>query len=230
MAGDDPLTEAVGLLADQGLAVEVAGRTIRLTEPVRGDAGAAALRHLGLVEAASPVGIATHGETQVAAAVWQAPRAYVARWSRNRWIVGYRLAGGSRLNDYLRSEGRIPGHLETGHWYETVPEEVSAVFTEVGLSLDMPPFPVPAQPEVERRPKPAGRRTARAEPGGRSPRSPARRGSAGGPAPRPAATPKPPPAPKPPAPPTSRVCPGCHMRRSLTQFEAGSELCTDCRA
>lgn len=229
MSDDDPLTDAVGLLADRGLAVEVAGRTIRLTEPVQGDAGAAALRHLGLMEAASPVGIATHGETQVAAAVWQAPRAYVARWSRNRWIVGYRLAGGSRLNDYLRSEGRIPGHLETGHWYETVPEEVSSAFAEVGLSLEVPPFPVPPQPPAEKRPARAGRSTSRTEPGGRAPRPAARQGPPRAPAPRRAAAPKAPPAPKPP-PPTSQVCSGCHMRRSLTQFEAGSDLCNDCRA
>ena len=32
-----------------------------------------------------------------------------------------------------------------------------------------------------------------------------------------------------PAPPTSKVCPGCNMRRTLTQFAPGSDLCVDCR-
>ena len=110
----DPFAEAVGRLSDEGLALEISGRTFRIVDPVRGDAGAAALRLLGMVQAAAPVAIATHGATQVAAAVWTPPQLYVVRWSRNRWVVGYRLAGGSRPNDYVRSEGRIPGHLETG--------------------------------------------------------------------------------------------------------------------
>src|SRR5205085_1368562 len=154
----DPFAQAVARLSDEGLALEITGRTFRLVDPVRGDAGAAALRMLGMVQAAAPVAIATHGATQVAAALWAPPHLYVARWSRNRWVVGYRLAGGSRPNDYVRSEGRIPGHLETGNWYESVPDEISVTFTGVGLTLASPPFPVPAQPEPE--PPPASRRAA----------------------------------------------------------------------
>ena len=219
----DPFGQAVARLSDEGLALEISGRTFRLVDPVRGDAGAAALRLLGMVQAGAPVGIATHGATQVAAAIWAPPRLYVARWARNRWVVGYRLTSGSRPNDYVRSEGRIPGHLEIGHWYESVPDEVAEAFSAVGLSLASPPFPVPAQPEQA--PAPTPRRTA-AGSGSRvsaaekaPPARPARRVS----------TPKPPPAPKPPPPPTSRVCPGCNMRRTLTQFEPGSALCIDCR-
>ena len=221
----DPFAEAVGRLSDEGLALEISGRTFRIVDPVRGDAGSAALRLLGMVQAAAPVAIATHGSTQVAAAVWAPPRLYVVRWSRNRWVVGYRLAGGSRPNDYVRSEGRIPGHLEMGHWYESVPDEISETFIGVGLELAFPPFPVPAQPEPE--PPPAPRRTAPSS-GGRvsaAEKAPPARP----PAARRVTTPKPPPAPKPPPPPTSRVCPGCNMRRTLTQFEPGSELCIDCR-
>jgi hypothetical protein len=216
----DPFAEAVGRLSDEGLALEITGRTFRIVDPVRGDAGAAALRLLGMVQQAAPVAIATHGSTQVAAAVWAPPRLYVVRWSRNRWVVGYRLAGGSRPNDYVRSEGRIPGHLEMGHWYESVPDEISETFTGVGLELASPPFPVPAQPEPE--PPPLPRRTAASSSGRVSAAEKA-------PVPRRASTPKPPPAPKPPPPPTSRLCPGCNMRRTLTQFEPGSELCIDCR-
>ena len=102
----DPFAEAVGRLSDEGLALEISGRTFRIVDPVRGDAGAAALRLLGMVQMAAPVAIATHGATQVAAAVWIPPRLFVVRWSRNRWVVGYRLASGSRPNDYVRSEGR----------------------------------------------------------------------------------------------------------------------------
>ena len=36
-------------------------------------------------------------------------------------------------------------------------------------------------------------------------------------------------APASPPPPTDRVCAGCNMRRALTQFVAGSDLCVDCR-
>jgi hypothetical protein len=218
-----PFAEAVGRLADEGLALEISGRTFRIVDPVRGDAGAAALRLLGMVQTAAPVAVATHGSTQVAAAVWAPPRLYVVRWARNRWVVGYRLAGGSRINDYVRTEGRIPGHLEVGNWYESVPDEISDAFTGVGLELASPPFPVPAQPEPE--PPPTPRRTATAS-GGRV--SAAEKAPPARP-PRRVSTPKPPPAPKPPPPPTSRVCPGCNMRRTLTQFEPGSELCVDCR-
>lgn len=223
----DSFAQAVGRLSDEGLALEISGRTFRIVDPVRGDAGAAALRLLGMVQAAAPVAIATHGATQVAVAVWAPPRLYVVRWARNRWMVGYRLAGGSRPNDYVRSEGRIPGHLEMGNWYESVPDEIADTFTDVGLSLVSPPFPVPAQAEPE--PPPTPRRTAGASSGRVSaaekapPARPARKVSA----PKP---PKPPPAPKRPAPPTTRVCPGCNMRRTLTQFEPGSDLCVDCRA
>src|SRR5437870_109802 len=98
----DPFAQAVTRLSDEGLALEISGRTFRLVDPVRGDAGAAALRMLGMVQAAAPVGIATHGSTQVAAAVWAPPRLFLARWSRNRWVVGYRLTAGSRPNDYVR--------------------------------------------------------------------------------------------------------------------------------
>lgn len=221
----DPFAEAVARLSDEGLALEISGRAFRIVDPVRGDAGAAALRLLGMVQGAAPVGIATHGANQVAVAVWVPPRLYVVRWSRNRWLVGYRLAAGSRPNDYVRTEGRIPGHLEIGNWYESAPDEVSDTFTAVGLTLDSPPFPVPAQPEPE--PSATPRRTASAS-GGRG--SAAEKAPAARPASRRVSTPKtPPPAPKPPPAPTSRVCPGCNTRRTLTQFEPGSELCIDCR-
>lgn len=219
----DPFAEAVGRLSDEGLALEISGRTFRVVDPVRGDAGAAALRLLGMVQGAAPVGIATHGSTQVAAAMWAPPRLYVVRWARNRWVVGYRLTSGSRPNDYVRSEGRIPGHLEVGHWYESVPDEVSDAFLAVGLTLATPPFPVPAQPQPDL--PPPTRRAASSS--GRI--SAAEKAPPARPAPR-QRTPKPPPAPKPPPPPTSRVCPGCNMRRTLTQFEPGSDFCVDCRA
>jgi hypothetical protein len=223
MEETDPFAQAIARLSEEGLALEVSGRTFRMVDPARGDAGAAALRLLGIVQGAAPVAVATHSALQVAAALWAPPLLYVVRWSRNRWVVGYRLAGGSRPNDYVRSEGRIPGHLETGHWYESVPDEVTESFLAVGLSLESAPFPVPAQPEPPAPPTPrrsagSGGRVASAE---KAP--PAR------PAVRRVSTPKPPPAPKLPAAPTSRVCPSCQMRRTLTQFEPGSELCIDCR-
>ena len=227
MEETDPFAQAIGRLSDEGIALEISGRTFRLVDPVRGDAGAAALRYLGMVQGAAPVGIATHGGLQVAAAVWAPPRLYLARWARNRWIVGYRLTPGSRPNDYVRSEGRIPGHFETGNWYESVPDEVAEAFTGVGLSLASAPFPVPAQPLPE--PPPASRRASATGGSGGRLSSAEKAPPARPPAPRRVSGPKPPPAPKPPPPPTSRVCPGCNMRRTLTQFAPGSDLCVDCR-
>src|SRR5919108_2744190 len=104
----DPFAQAVGRLSDEGLALEISGRTVRIVDPVRGDAGAAALRLLGMVQTAAPVAIATHGATQVAAAVWAPPRLYVVRWARKRWGVGYRLGGGGRPHHQLPREGGDP--------------------------------------------------------------------------------------------------------------------------
>ena len=207
----DRLVEAVEALHDRYDQIEVSGRTIRLETPVNGDAGFAALRMLGIAQAASPVGVATHGPGSVAIGVWNPPDLYLARWTQNRWVVGYRIPKGSKPSDYIGAEGRIPSRLETGNWYTSVPDEVRTAFADVGLSLEAPPFPPPEPPPA---PKPKERPALKA---------PSR------PAPRPAAvTPRAAPR-KEPAPPTDRVCPGCNMRRALTQFAPGSDLCVDCR-
>ncbi|MGH8991432.1 MAG: hypothetical protein ACRDZ7_07890 [Acidimicrobiia bacterium] len=210
----DRLVDAVEALQDRYDQIEVAGRTIRLETPVNGDAGFAALRMLGIAQAAFPVGVATHSPNGVAIGVWNPPHLYLARWTQNRWVVGYRLPKGSRPADYIGAEGRIPSRLETGHWYASVPEEVSDAFREVGLLLEAPPFPPPDAPPP---PKPKGR------PASKAPSRPA-------PARVERSTPRrEPPPPKPPPAPTDRLCAGCNMRRALTQFVPGSDLCVDCR-
>jgi hypothetical protein len=213
----DRLVEAVEALHDRYDQIEVSGRTIRLETPVNGDAGFAALRMLGIAQAASPVGVATHGPASVAIGVWNPPDLYLARWTANRWVVGYRIPKGSKPADYIGAEGRIPSRLETGNWYDSVPDEVRTAFLEVGLFLDDPPFP-PPEPAPAPRPK--------ERPSRKAPSRPAPRPAAVSPR---AAPRKEPPAPKPPPPPTDRVCAGCNMRRSLTQFTPGSDLCVDCR-
>ena len=185
--------------------------------PVKGDAGFVTLRILGTAQAAFPVGAAAHGPGGVATAVWRPPELYLARWTQRRWVVGYRLPRGSRPADYIGSEGRIPGRLEVGNWYDSVPDEVRDTFAEVGLSLVAPPFP---PPEVPASPEPKGR--ARRSPPSDPARAPARSRAT---APRQA-----PPTPKLEPAPTTRVCQACNMRKALTQFTAGSELCVDCRA
>lgn len=211
----DRLVLAVEALQDRYDQIEVSGRTIRLETPVNGDAGFAALRMLGIAQAAFPVGVATHSPSGVAIGVWNPPDLYLARWTQNRWVVGYRLPKGSRPADYIGAEGRIPSRLETGHWYASVPEEVSAAFREVGLMLEAPPFPPPeAPPAPKPTPKSMERAARKAPPRPSPPRVTPRRE---------------PPAPKPPPPPTDRVCAGCNMRRALTQFVPGSDLCIDCR-
>lgn len=224
----DPLADAVDILIEErGVRAEVVERSIRLAEAVNGDPRLAALRVLGVARAASPVGAATHGAEGVGAGVWNAPDLYLVGWTAtNRWLVRYRLTGGATPNDYVRAEGRIPSHLETGSWYRDVPDEARDAFAEVGLSLDDPPFPVPAPP-----PAPAPKPRAAATPIGRAPRAAVPRRTAAPAAPRRVAQPKPPPVPKVKTSEdlATRLCALCNMRKVATQFVEGSDLCVDCR-
>jgi len=193
---------------------EVEERSIRLTDPVAGDPGSAVLRVLGTAQSASPVGAASHSPGKLAVGVWRNPDLYLARWtSGKRWVVGYRLPGGAKPNDYVRMEGRIPTRLETDNWYGPVPADVDEAFLDTGMLLDDPPFPVPPPPL--RAPEPA-------------PRGPAARASRVQGTAR-VAKPRAAPAPRTEPAPTTRLCPSCRMVKSLSQFVAGSELCVDCR-
>ena len=214
---DPALADAVEVVRrERQVVVAVEDRTIRLVEPVKGDPGSAVLRLLGVAQAASPVGAASHaGPQRGAAGVWRSPDLYLARWTGGkRWVVGYRLSDGARPNDYVRTEGRIPTRLETGNWYDDVPDAVQEAFLDAGLLLDEPPFEV-AIP-VTRPTRPVTR------------------------PPRAATGPSPPRAARPsrPAPPsaTSRpravattLCPECRMYKAAGQFVAGSDRCVDCR-
>ncbi|MGI8810217.1 MAG: hypothetical protein ACR2KK_20700 [Acidimicrobiales bacterium] len=203
------------LRAERTIAFEVEDRSIRLLEPVPGDPGSAVLRVLGTTQDASPIGVAAHGTGKLAVGVWRAPDLFLARWTNGkRWVVGYRLAGGAKPNDYVRMEGRIPTRLETDNWYGAVPAAVEEAFFDAGLMLDDPPFPVPPPPPA---PPPS------AEPGPRL-----RAGASATRAPR-AVKPRAAPAPKPEPAPTARVCPACGMLKGLAQFVPGSALCVDCR-
>lgn len=210
------IADAVELLRQEWkVPFEVEDRSIRLMDPVAGEPGSAVLRVLGTTQAASPIGAASHAPGKLAVGVWRAPDLFLARWTNGkRWVVGYRLPGGAKPNDYVRIEGRIPTRLETDNWYGAVPAEVEEAFMDAGLLLDDPPFPVPPPPPPLPGPVPrvstagAAARTAR----------PAR-------VPRPRAAP----APKPEPAPTTRVCPSCGMLKSLGQFVRGSDLCVDCR-
>ena len=221
---EDPLATALELLAERHDRITLDGRIIKLESPVMGDTGFAALKIIGVAQSAHPVGVATFGPASVSIGVWNPPDLYLARWTSKRWVVGYKLPKGSRPVDYISSEGRIPSRLEKGNWYgDDVPDDILLAFAEVGLDLDEPPFePPPPPPPPE--PKPAVKRA----PGSRSV-------AIGGPkATRPAAAPRTPasrkpPEPKPEPPPTDKLCPSCGMIKKLTQFEAGSEFCVDCR-
>jgi hypothetical protein len=215
---DGALSDAADFLHDeQGTAVAVEDRTIRVVEPVKGDPGLIVLRVLGVAQAASPVGAAARSPDAVAAGVWRNPELYVARWlNGRRWIVGYRLTSASRITDYVRTEGRVPTRLETGHWYDAAPDNVSEAFFDAGLLLDDPPFPAP--PASPRRPGPPNASSRRNKPRADPPAGRPRRQS-----PSPArATPKPRPT-------LTRVCPSCQMHKAESQFTAGSDYCVDCR-
>lgn len=199
------------LRQERRIAFEVEDRTIRLTEPVNGDPGSAVLRVLGSAQAASPVGVASHGPGKLALGVWRAPELYLARWTNGkRWVVGYRLPADAKPNDYVRMEGRIPTRLETDNWYGAVPEAVDEAFLDAGLILDDPPFPVPPAPPRPAAPEPR----PRVAPASRAARAAK---------PRAAAAARPEPVP------TSRVCGSCGLVKSVTQFVPGSGLCVDCR-
>ncbi len=212
---DSDIADAVDLLRQEWKVLfEVEDRSIRLMDPVAGEPGSAVLRVLGTTQNASPVGAASHGPGKLAVGVWKSPDLFLARWtSGKRWVVGYRLPGGAKPNDYVRIEGRIPTRLETDNWYGPVPAEVEEAFLDAGLFLDDPPFPVPPAPPPRPGPTPrvAAGGAARAA---RTPRVPKPRAA---------------PAPKPEPAPTTRVCPSCGMRKSLSQFVSGSDLCVDCR-
>ena len=156
---DDPLADAAETLRrHHRLAVDVEDRTITVVDAVNGDPGHAVLRVLGVAEGASPVGAAAYGATGVAAGVWADPELFLARWTRGqRWVVGYRLGGGSKPNHYVRTEGRIPTRLETGSWYANVPDDVRARFSEAGLSLDERPFAGVDVPAADAPPAPRSR-------------------------------------------------------------------------
>ncbi len=211
---DGPLADAAETIREHhGTLVEVEERILRLLDPVNGDPGFAVLRALGIAQAASPVAAAARGRNGVAAGVWRRPDLYVARWTPGkRWVVGYRLTGASRVNDYVRTEGRLPTRLETGNWYGEVPDEVAEVFLDVGMMLEEPPFEVPAAPPPPP-PKPAGADSSSSR--AAVPRTRARTSAA---APTKAA-----------AAPATRLCPSCRMQKAVAQFVAGSDLCVDCR-
>ena len=215
---DPDIADAVDLLrSERKIAFEVEDRSIRLLDPVAGDPGSAVLRVLGTTQDASPVGVASHGPGKLAVGVWRAPDLFLARWTNGkRWVVGYRLPGGAKPNDYVRMEGRIPTRLETDNWYGPVPDAVEEAFLETGLLLDDPPFPVPPPPP--RAPGPTPRSSPRSG-------APVARARAAPRVPKPRAAP----APKPEAAPTARVCPSCRMVKALGQFVSGSDLCVDCR-
>ena len=213
---DPDIADAVELLRQEWkIPFEVEDRSIRLTDPVNGDPGSAVLRVLGTAQSASPVGAASHSPGKLAVGVWRSPDLYLARWTNGkRWVVGYRLPGGAKPNDYVRMEGRIPTRLETDNWYGPVPADVDEAFLDTGMMLDDPPFPVPPPPP--RPPEPAPRASA-----ARTPRV------AG--APRGTRTPRAAPAPRAEPAPTTRLCPSCRMVKSLSQFVPSSDLCVDCR-
>jgi hypothetical protein len=110
---ESDLADAVAQLRqERKITISVEDRTIRLIDPVGGDPGSAVLRVLGTAQAASPVGVASHGPGKLAVGVWRAPYLYLARWTNGkRWVVGYRLPAGAKPNDYVRMEGRIPTRL-----------------------------------------------------------------------------------------------------------------------
>lgn len=213
---DPDIADAVELLrAERKIAFQVEDRSICLLDPV-GDPGSAVLRVLGTAQAASPIGVASHGPGKLAVGVWHAPDLFLARWTNGkRWVVGYRLPGGAKPNDYVRMEGRIPTRLETDNWYGPVPATVDEAFLDAGLLLDDPPFPVPPPPPRAAEPSPRPRVDNAAVP----------RARAASRAPKPRAAP----ARRPDPAPTARICPSCRMVKSLGQFVPGSELCVDCR-
>ncbi len=206
------------LRSEYGLAASVDERTILIEAPVKGSPHLAVLQAVGLAADDNPVGAAAHGPAGVAAGVWDKPDLYVVRWTgSSRWVAAYRFSSRGRPDDYLRDEGGIPSSLNRGSWYQDIPPEIEEAFLSVGMLIEEPPFPVPQPP----RPK-----AAEPRPGTTRPRAAASPGPQPGSrrAAKPSKTYK---ATKPAS--TVRTCVACNLQKHTSQFEAGSDLCVDCR-
>ena len=225
---DELLDRAVEQLsAEDGVVARVEDRLLRIDHPVAGNPHLAALQALGFAAKVKPVGAAAHGPLGVAAAVWDKPLLYIARWTgTSRWVAAYKFPMRARPDEYLREESGIPSHLSKGSWYRDVPDEITEAFFAVGLLLDEPPYEVPkvaAKPPVPE----AATRPARSS----APRTPR--------APRPASAPRAPAAPRTPRPRaapapkkvvvTTRTCTMCNLQKHVSQFIEGSDWCVDCR-
>lgn len=217
------------LAAEDGVAARVEDRLIRIDNPVAGNPHLAALQALGFAAKVKPVGAAAHGPLGVAAAVWQQPNLYIARWTgQSRWVAAYKFPMRARPDEYLREESGIPSHLSKGNWYTEVPDEVTEAFFAVGLLLDEPPYEVPKVAAKPPPPEPTPRTPRATTP--REPRTPRAAGSTTArpaPAPKPART-RAAPAPKK-AVVTTRTCTMCNLQKHVSQFVEGSDWCVDCR-
>jgi hypothetical protein len=217
------------LAAEDGVDAHVEDRLIRIDNPVAGNPHLAALQALGFAAKVKPVGAAAHGPLGVAAAVWQQPNLYIARWTgQSRWVAAYKFPMRARPDEYLREESGIPSHLGKGNWYADVPDEITEAFFAVGLLLDEPPYEVPKVAAKPPPPEPAPRAARSSSP--REPRAPR---SSSTTAARPPAAPKAPRKRAAPAPKkvvvTTRTCTMCNLQKHVSQFVEGSDWCVDCR-
>ncbi len=134
-----PLEEAVRVLeAEWGTAAARHGRVIDVIGGVRGDPLTAALRAVGLAQAAAPVAARASSANINAAVVWQPPQLIVIRrFPRAIDGVRYELKGLMGPQDYAVTGERLPSSSAVERWSTASPPPAAqALLAAVGLRGD----------------------------------------------------------------------------------------------
>jgi hypothetical protein len=133
-----PIDEAVRVLQDEwGIAAERHGQIIDLLG-VRGDPLTAALRAVGLAQAAAPVAARATTANARVAVVWQPPQLVVIRrFAKTIDAARYHLTGLMGPHDYAVTRESLPASLVVERWRSaSPPPTVQAMLAAVGLEGD----------------------------------------------------------------------------------------------
>jgi hypothetical protein len=134
-----PIDEAVRVLDDEwGIAAQRRGKIIELLEGVRRDPLVAALRAVGLAQAAAPVAARASTPTVTVTIAWQPPHLVVIRrFPRTVDAAHYKLTGLMGPHDYAVTREPLPGALVVERWRSASPPPTAqAILTALGLAGD----------------------------------------------------------------------------------------------
>jgi hypothetical protein len=134
-----PIDEAIRVLEDEwGIVAERHGQLIDLLQGVRGDPLTAALRAVGLAQAAAPVAARASTASARVAVVWQPPQLVVIRRFRKTVDAArYNLTGLMGPHDYAVTREPLPAALVVERWRSaSLPPTAQAMLMAVGLDGD----------------------------------------------------------------------------------------------